>query len=117
MTADYARAVREHVIDLAFIGDRLVGLIEMIPLADHLLIENVAVLPGLQGGGIGRRLMRHAESVAAQRGLDEIRLYANKLFAANLGFYERLGYAIDREEPFMGGAVVHMRKAIDGAES
>jgi hypothetical protein len=44
-------------------------------------------------------------------------LYTNKLFAANLGFYERLGYAIDREEPFMGGAVVHMRKAIDGAES
>ena len=41
-----------------------------------------------------------------------IRLYTNKLFAANLRFYESLGYRIEREEPFKGGTVVHFRKSL-----
>ena len=30
----------------------------------------------------------------------------------NVELYRRLGYAIDRKEPFMGGVKVHMRKRI-----
>src|ERR1700722_13504646 len=40
MSADYARAVQEHQIDLAFMDTRLVGLIETIVRGDHLWIEN-----------------------------------------------------------------------------
>src|SRR5688572_3729774 len=61
MTADYEHAVRHHVIDLAFVDDELVGLVEMIPRDDDLLIENVCVDPDRQGGGLGRRLVAHAE--------------------------------------------------------
>lgn len=112
MTADYDHAVRHHVIDLAFRDGRLVGLVEMIPRVDDLLIENVCVDPVEQGGGIGRRLVAHAEEETRRRGRRVIRLYTNKLFAANLSFYEAQGYAIEREEAFKGGTLVHFRKSL-----
>jgi ribosomal protein S18 acetylase RimI-like enzyme len=108
MTADYAEAVAKHRIDLLYLGYTLVGLIEMIPEDDHLLIENVAVSPEYQGRGFGRYLMAHAEQVAASIGQFEIRLYTNKLFSGNIGLYKKLGYRIDREETWSGGIVVHM---------
>ena len=91
-------------------GDRLVALIEMVPETDHLLVRNVAVLPAEQGQGLGRRLLAHAEEVAASLGHAELRLYTNGLFAGNIRLYRSLGYRVDREEPFMGGTTVHMSK-------
>lgn len=44
MTADFNKAVREHDIYLAIIAGDAVGLIELRFHADHLRIENVAVL-------------------------------------------------------------------------
>jgi ribosomal protein S18 acetylase RimI-like enzyme len=95
MTADYDRAVREHMIDLLFIGAELTALIETASKADHLLIENVAVAPAFRGRGYGRLLLDHAERLAASLGLPELRLYTNKRFASNIAIYHRLGYAID----------------------
>ncbi|WP_349956681.1 GNAT family N-acetyltransferase [Rhizobium sp. ZPR3] len=112
MTADYAEAVRKHRIDLVEVGGELVALIEIVPASDHLLIENVAVSPRHQGQGIGRRLLAHAEQVAATLGLKDIRLYTNKRFAENVQLYLRYGYAIDREEPLKDGFLVHMSKNI-----
>jgi GNAT superfamily N-acetyltransferase len=93
-------------------GGRLAALIETIPEVDHLLIENVAVAPPYQGRGLGRKLMAHAEELAASLGFGEIKLYTNKLFAENVRLYARLGYRVDREEEFKGGIVVHMSKPI-----
>ena len=112
MMADYDAAVRDHLIDLLYVADRLVALIETIPAADHLLIENVAVLPKGQGGGHGRRLLTHAEGLAASLGLPEVRLYTNKAFVENVQLYLRLGYQVDREEAFMNGVAVHMSKLL-----
>ena len=112
MTADYERAVREHMIDLLFVDAGLVALIETVNKADHLLIENVAVAPPFQGRGYGRLLLDHAERLAASLRLPELKLYTNKRFVTNIDLYRRLGYAIDREEPFMGGFIVHMSKRI-----
>ena len=41
-----------------------------------------------------------------------VRLYTNRLFAANVALYLRAGYAIDREEAFWGGVKVHMSKCV-----
>jgi ribosomal protein S18 acetylase RimI-like enzyme len=113
MTADYAEALRKHRFDLLYVEGTLAALIETIAEADHLLIENVAVSPAFQGRGLGRKLMAHAEKLAASSGFDEIRLYTNKLFAENVRLYGRLGYKVDREEQLKGGVAVHMSKPIE----
>lgn len=112
MTVDYAEVVQKHRIDLVHADGALFALLETIPKADHLLIESVAVRPSFQGHGLGRKLMVHAERIAASLGLGEIRLYANKLFVENVRLYLRLGYRVDREEDFKGGLLVHMSKRI-----
>lgn len=112
MTADYVAAVRDHRIDLLEIDDALAALIEMIPAADHLLIENIAVAPERQGSGLGRRLLAHAEEVAAALGLAETRLYTNQRFAENIALYLRCGYAVTREEVLPHGVATHMAKAL-----
>ncbi|MFI5000670.1 MAG: GNAT family N-acetyltransferase [Reyranellales bacterium] len=112
MTADYAEAVRAHRIDLLYVAGELAALIETISEPDHLLIENVAVSPLFWGRGFGRKLMAHAEQVAASLGHGEIRLYTNKLFAENVQFYGRLGYRVDREETLKIGVAVHMSKSV-----
>ena len=112
MTADYAEAVRRHRIDLLHLDGVLAALIETVAEADHLLIENVAVSPALQGRGLGRRLIAHAEQIAASSGFAETRLYTNKLFADNIALYCRLGYRIDREEVLSIGVAVHMSKPL-----
>ncbi len=112
MTADYVAAVRNHRFDLLHLDGRLVALIETIAAVDHLLIENVAVSPACQGRGLGRRLVAHAERLAASHGHAEIRLYTNKMFVENIRLYRRLGYRIGREEAFGGGVIVHMSKRV-----
>ena len=56
--------------------------------------------------------MAHAETVAASLGLPEMQLYTNKLFAENVQLYRRLGYRIDREEPFKESYTVYMSKRL-----
>ena len=112
MTADYAEAVHQHRFDLLSVEGELAALIETIPENDHLLIENVAVSPSFQGRGFGRKLMAHAETLAASSGFAEIKLYTNKLFAENVELYLRLGYRVDREEVLPVGTVIHMSKRL-----
>ena len=112
MAADFERVVREHLVDLLVDAGQLVGLVEMVAATDHLLIENVAVAPDQQGRGYGKLLMAHAESTAVALGVGTLRLYTNERFAENIRFYGRLGYGLDRTEPFNGGTVVHMKKSV-----
>ena len=112
MTADYAAALKHHRFDLLDVDGKLAGLVETIPKSDHLLIENVAISPPLQGRGLGKVLLDHAEELAAASGYSDIRLYTNALFAENLRLYQKRGYRIDREEAWAGGVVVHMNKRL-----
>lgn len=112
MTADYEAAVRHHRFDLLSVDGALAALLETIREPDHLLIENVAVLPAYQGKGLGRRLLVHAELLAAELGYSEIRLYTNQRFAENVELYRRLGYRIDREESGERGVTVYMSKSL-----
>ena len=110
MGADYEKAVCAHRFDLLYRDGNLAALIETIPQHDHLLIENLAVLPSYQGLGLGRKLVAHVETLAASEGFAEVRLYTNQLFSENVAFYSRLGYRAYREEEFRGGIAVHMSK-------
>lgn len=112
MKADYVVAIRDHRIDLLCNGPEVAALIEMIRRPRDVLIENVAVAPQFQKRGYGRRLLAHAETIATQGGLSEIRLYTNAKFETNLRLYEGLGYEVEREEAFQGGVLIHMLKRI-----
>jgi GNAT superfamily N-acetyltransferase len=110
MTADYERAVVNHMIDLLEVEETLLALIETIAAEDHLLIENLAVHPDQQGKGLGEHLLGHARSLAQELGYHEIRLYTNAAFAANIAFYSKRGFSEYAREAFpQGGEVIHMR--------
>lgn len=112
MVADYDASVHEHRFDLLEADGAMAALIETIDEADHLLIENLAVAPTFQGRGLARRLLAHAEALAADLGYREIRLYTNKQFRENIALYLKFGYHIDSEAPFRGGWTVNMSKRI-----
>jgi ribosomal protein S18 acetylase RimI-like enzyme len=114
MRVDYVEAIKAHRFDLLYVGDVLAALIETVPDGEYLLIENVAVAPEMQCRGYGKRLMQHADKLAAASGMKATRLYTNKLFTANIRLYEALGYRVDREEELNGGIAVHMSKACAG---
>lgn len=115
MTADYARSVTEHIIDLVEESGQLLALIEMVPKSDHLLIENIAVRPDQQGKGLGDRLLHHAEETARSSGFIEVQLYTNAVFAANLAFYAKRGFQEYRRGMMVSGSTtVFMRKVLRG---
>jgi N-acetylglutamate synthase-like GNAT family acetyltransferase len=113
MRADYDQAVREHLVTLLIIDKSLIGVIELVVEPDAVLIENIAVLPDHTGRGYGHALMSYAREVAQSLGHKRLWLYTNKLMAENIAFYQRLGYAIDREEGTRDwGQVVYMSMSI-----
>lgn len=112
MRVDYDKALKEHRFDVIVGGDQIVGVIETMQRDDHIWIENVAVAPEAQGSGIGRRLLDHAEHLARAAGCFEARLLTNAAFEANVALYRRLGYVVDREEPYLNGITVYMSKKL-----
>ena len=113
MKVDYAVAIAEHDFDLLSDGDTIVGLIETEHRPDHLWIENVAVHPDRQGQGLGKKLLKWVEKRAEVAGTGELRLLTNEAFEANIRLYKKIGYKIDRTEPFhLGGTTVYMSKKI-----
>jgi N-acetylglutamate synthase-like GNAT family acetyltransferase len=113
MMADYERAVRDHWIDLVEEAGELVALVEIIPAGDHLIVENLAVAEAAQGKGLGARLLAHAEQVARDAGLSEVRLYTNAAFAGNVAYYTRRGYRETARTPLPdGGTTVHFAKSV-----
>lgn len=113
MTADYQAAVRQHWIDVLEDDEGLLALIELIPAADHLLIENLAVRADQQGRGLGRQLIAHAERLAAASCRRELRLYTNAAFAANLAYYRSQGFTeTARTHLPDGGQMVHFAKPV-----
>jgi ribosomal protein S18 acetylase RimI-like enzyme len=119
MGADYAQAIRAHLVWVMDRENQIVAVLEAIPHADHLLVENVAVAPTHQGQGIAKQLMAFAEALAEERGLKELRLYTNERFEANIALYTKLGYIETHRQDFpqLGGTstvAVFMHKQLGG---
>jgi ribosomal protein S18 acetylase RimI-like enzyme len=92
MDADYDDLVSRGLVTVAEVEGEMAGALVLIPAADHLLIDNVAVDPAHQGEGIGAALMRVAEERAQASGIGELRLYTHRLMTENRAWYARLGY-------------------------
>jgi ribosomal protein S18 acetylase RimI-like enzyme len=71
--------------------DRLVGCLVLCPLGGgDVRMKQVAVIPELQGRGIGTALVRYSESLARKMGYRRMILHARETAVA---FYEKLGYS------------------------
>ena len=58
-------------------------------------VNYLAVAPGLQGQGHGRRLMQEAEQLLEARGCPKLNLQVRSGNTAVLAFYAALGYTVD----------------------
>ncbi len=112
MGFDHATAIRDDVVEVMELDGAIVGVTHLVVAADRLLLENLAIDPAFAGRGLGRRMLAHAERLTRDLGRPRLALYTNARFIANLRFYAAAGYAVDREETFRGGTVVHMSRAV-----
>ena len=112
MLTDYHAAVAHNQFWVCERRDVVVAVLELVPQESSLLIQNIAVSPMLQQGGLGRSLMHFAEAEARRQGYSEVRLYTNEKFSENLRFYGGLGYRETHREPLGGSELVHMMKSV-----
>jgi ribosomal protein S18 acetylase RimI-like enzyme len=112
MTDDYADVVRDFRVTVAERGGWIVGLIVLGVSDEGFLIDNVAVDPSQQGGGVGRALLEHAEAEARRAGFDSIYLYTHERMTENLALYSRNGF-VEYDRRLHGGAcLVYLRKKL-----
>ena len=93
MLDDYARLIEAGAVSVLEDRDGVIAaLIVLLPKSDHLLLDNIAVDPPRQGGGLGRRLIAFAESEAWRLCYAELRLYTHATMTENIALYTRLGF-------------------------
>lgn len=93
MLADYPAQIAAGEVHVACDDDgTLQGFIVLVPGAEAMLLENVAVRPEAAGRGLGRALIAFCEAEARARGLARVTLYTNAKMVENLSIYPRLGY-------------------------
>jgi ribosomal protein S18 acetylase RimI-like enzyme len=89
---------------VAKLDDRVVGTLMLTDEGSgSVRMRAVAVLPNLQGSGIGRSLVEASENVARRLGFRGMFLHARD---HAVGFYDRLGYVVE-SEPFVEVSIPH----------
>jgi len=112
MLADYAEAIAQHQVWVAVDRLQLIGGLVLIPAADYLLLDNIAVHPHHQGRGLGRVLLDLADTEALAQGYHELCLYTHACMTENIAMYTYLGWIeTDRGEQD-GYQRVFMRKPL-----
>ena len=94
---------------VALVGSRMVGSVTARSVGDLLRIGRLAVVPDLQGRGIGTRLL---EAVEARSDAAEAELYTGALSVANLRLYQRVGYVETHRVTLPAVELVYLRKTL-----
>lgn len=102
----------------------LLALFERHPAPGQLVMDGIAVDPGLRGRGVGSLLIEEVAAVAAEQGRREIRLDVIDTNPRARALYERRGFTAVRTErtPYLRGllgfgAVTTMRRAVGTGEA
>lgn len=84
-----------HVLEL---DGQLAGILNTARHQDALHVMNVAVDPQHNGKGIGKALLRHAETLARGIGVNRLALATHKDMGDNVSMYEHLGWHVTGTE-------------------
>lgn len=112
MRDDYAAVIRTREAYVAFVDATIVGALVLAKTEEGFLLENIAVVPGLQKTGIGRALLELAERCAATQGFGSIYLYTQEAMAENRALYAKIGYVEYARRSEDGLDRVYMRKRL-----
>lgn len=89
----------EGPIWIAMDGDLMVGTVSGLPEPERFYIRSMAVKPGVQGRGIGKRLLDLLETYAREHGFEKLYLYTTYVLPAAQPLYEKNGFYVLRETP------------------
>jgi GNAT superfamily N-acetyltransferase len=112
MRDDYALLINQRRVHVLEHADEIKGVLVLIPEVGSLLLDNVAVVPGAQGLGLGRIMLEFAERTARALGYASIRLYTHEMMTENLALYTRIGYRETHRGEENGLRRVYMSKAL-----
>ncbi len=112
MRDDYRQIIHDHDVTVVERDGVVAGVLVLMVATEGLLLDNIAVLPGHQGRGLGGFLLAHAEQEARARGYDSIYLYTQEIMTENLALYERVGYVEYARRVELGLHRVYMRKQL-----
>ncbi len=92
MLDDYDDLVGKGLVHVLEENGEILGLVVLIPEAETMLLDNVAVRPQTQGRKLGSRLIAFAEQQARDAGYGSIRLYTQEAMTENRARYKHLGF-------------------------
>ncbi len=114
MDQDIDDLVSKRWAHVAVLHDEVIGVIMLVPGADHLQITSLAVLPMFQRRGIGRKLMAYAETKAKHLQKNRLLLYTNQKLTMLISYYEKLGFVETERRKEHGFERVFMMKYLNG---
>jgi ribosomal protein S18 acetylase RimI-like enzyme len=88
--------------DAACVGEHASAVMAVLlaePVDGYFAVRMAAVDPAWQGSGHGRELLDHAEALARDHGLTEVRVNANVLLQQTISIYEHCGYRVREQRP------------------
>ena len=112
MVADFAAEIAAGhvvVIETAGVVD---GYMISWPETDAYFIDNIAIDPARQGGGLGRQLIDQAAEEGRRLRLPAVRLYTNAAMTENLLMYAHLGFVETHRATEKGFHRVYLRLAL-----
>ena len=115
MLDDYAGVIARHRVFVVDGEATITGVLVLKQEGGGLLLDNVAVHPGMQGRGIGGMLVDFAEAEAARLGYPALDLYTHELMTENIALYRARGYVETERRIERGYARVYMRKELAAA--
>ncbi|MBS9475867.1 GNAT family N-acetyltransferase [Ancylobacter radicis] len=109
---DYRAVMRSREVWVVDGAAGLDGVLVLQARDDDLLIDSLATAPMAQGSGLGNVLLAAGEARARALGRTTARLYTGEPLSANIQWYRRKGYMIERVEQMPDRRLVHMAKAL-----
>jgi ribosomal protein S18 acetylase RimI-like enzyme len=94
--------------------DVIVGTVSLLKMNDTVFeLSKMAVTDGVQGLGIGRKLMEHCIKAAEENQIEKIIIYSNRRLVPAISLYEKFGFEeIPLEEGVYERADIKMEKLI-----